>query len=437
VRFGSRRSGSERAPQQQNQWFSVMLMALLLLYWLFARHLERIDLSPVLEPWWHNNVPLIPLGPVTFVVEMLHPRVLRHLLPVVAGWLLADAAAVSLIQTLYDLKDRENARHFLGRLRSARNALGAFVKIKGKTFEADRENSPLLRVGGPGAVRISDTEVAVTETNGRFRRILGPGGHLLGRFETIYAVLDLRQQARAIDELALTTKDGIEIKVGVSISYRVSTGGEPATRAKPFPYDEEAVRLAAYAETVMADDETSNWEAIPAEIVKQKLTKIIAKYYLNDLLYPRSPSLDPRLTIHTELERLVRAALRDVGIELVNLHIGRLELPQPIFEQYIEYWQTHWETQTQLTEADGQAYSLEEVEVARAEAEVTMIRAIVEGLQRARLEGNADAMPELIALRLIEALEKVAEKSQESHPLPTSLLPELTAMREQLMLETG
>lgn len=435
----TRHSTTDSELRDRNRWFLFMLVFLALLYWLFfARSLERIDLSPVIDPWWQTMMPLFDLpGIVVGFIELLHPRVLRHLVVIIVGWLLAEGAAISLVHTLYDLPDRDSARLFLGRLRSARGAIGGSVKLSRKTLDSDREESVLLRVGGPGLVSVPATEVAVTETNGRFQRVLGPGSHLLGRFENIYAVLDLRLQERVIKEARLSTKDGIEIKTDVTIAYRISTGGEPVTRAKPFPYDQDAVRLAAYAETVHADGTVSNWEMIPISAAKTRLGRIIAKYELDQLLYPRSSVVDPNLTIRNELERHLRVSLQDFGIELVALQLGRLELPQEVFDQYIEYWQAHWETQSQLAQVDGEAFTLEEVEVARAEAEVTMIRAIVEGLQRARLEGSVGAMNEIVALRLIEALERVAEQSQDAHPLPTGLLPELSALREQLMLESG
>jgi len=281
---------------------------------------------------------------------------------------------------------------------------------------------------------ISAREVGATEMNGRFHRVIGPGANRLGRLEYVYAVLDLRQQERIAEDVPLMTKDGIEIRADLAITYRISTGGETPTRAKPYPYDEQAVRLAAYAETVHADQQLSTWETIPLETSKSTLAKIVARYNLDQLLYPDGSANDPNLTIRNELERRVRNSIEAFGIELTGIQVGRLELPESVVDQYIEYWQAHWETQSLLKEADGEAFTLEEVEVARAEAEVTMIRAIVEGLQRARMEGNADTIHEMVALRLIEALEKVAEQSQLAAPLPTTLMPQLTALREQLLL---
>jgi regulator of protease activity HflC (stomatin/prohibitin superfamily) len=161
------------------------------------------------------------------------------------------------------------------------------------------------------------------------------------------------------------------------------------------------------------------------------LANIVANYRLDDLLHTRQAD-DPFLAVRNELVHKVRPFLFNQGIELLSLHISRLDLPEDVIQQYIEYWQTHLNTQVRLQEADGEAMALEEVEIARAEAEMTMIQAIVEGVERARRMSNTNNMHEIIALRLVEALEKMAKQSQQTAVLPMSLMPQIDAMRRQL-----
>ena len=66
-----------------------------------------------------------------------------------------------------------------------------------------------------GTIRISDNEVLVTELNGRFNRVLGPGVHRLARFEYMRIALDLREQERSRDHVHLTTREGIQITTDV------------------------------------------------------------------------------------------------------------------------------------------------------------------------------------------------------------------------------
>lgn len=412
--------------QSQNSWFLPSIFVLLFLYWLFARSMERIDLSQSSE--------LLSGLPPAFVMvaELFHWRVLRHIVPVAAGYYLAYGAAVSLVRRLYDLPDQAAAWLFLSRLRTMGGAMMEKpIPLRANLIEEIRNELPVLRVGGPGQVRLSPGEVAVTEQNGRIFRVLPPGIHRLARFEYIHTILSLREQERFIEEIPLVTREGIELKADVSLGYRISLGSDLPTRAKPFPYDEEAVKTAAYDQTVTPFG-LSTWEDTPANIARSELKKIIAKYRLDEILQLEDSIDDPHLVIRSELERRTRLILMDKGIDLVSLHVGRLKFPTAVTEQYIKYWQSQWDIKAKLSIADGDARALEEVEIARAEAEVTMIQAIVEGVRRAQQDGHTSTVREIVAMRLIEAMEKVARQSQNVETLPSGLLPRLNQMRREL-----
>lgn len=427
--------GQPDRPAQANNpfnWFSLLPLVMFFLYWLFARSLERVAGLPMLTDWWQSSLPMLPLpNAVIAVWEMFHPRVLRHLIIPALGWYLAYNAAVSLVQTLYDLPDKQNGRSLLSRLQTRGTSQVKPLAVSSKTLVEAREKSELLRVGGPGRIAVVAGDVAVTELNGRFHRILGPGTHMLDRLEYVRAVLDLRQQERTATDVSLVTLDGIEISADVTITFRLEMGEELPGKNKPYPYDEEAVRLAAYNETVLANGTVSTWDNVPLNSVKANLTRIIANYRLDELLHTRQND-DPFQAIRNDLVHQLRPFLLNQGIELLSLHISRLDLPTAVSDQYIQYWQTYWETQIRLQQADGEAMALEEIEIARAEAEMTMIQAIVEGVQRARRISNTNNMHEIIALRLVEALEKMAKQSQQSAALPLSLLPQIDEIRRLL-----
>lgn len=425
-------SGSRQSTSNQFNWLGWLALILFILYWVFMRSLERVDGLPGLATWWRTAVPLIPLpAQLIPVLELFHFRVLRHLIIPALGWYLAYRAAVSLVQTLYDLPDWPAAQRLLSRLQSRGTSQAKPFPINRKVLAEARAQSALLRVGGPGRIAVTAGDVVVTELNGRFHRILGPGGHMLARLEYIHSVLDLRPQERQASDVRLTTRDGIEVSIDVTVNFRLDTGGEFPSKEKPYPYNEEAVRLAAYNQTVLPDGTISTWDNAPLNSAKTNLTKIIATYNLDALLYTRAAD-DPLRDIRNELIHKVRPFLFNQGIELTGLHLSRLELPQEVTDQYIQYWQTHWDTQIQLKKAEGDAAYLEEVEIAQAEAEMTMIQAIIEGVQRARTTSKTNNMNEIIALQLVEALGKMARQSQEILPLPDSIMSQLVEMRHQL-----
>lgn len=412
--------------------FLIIMVIFVLLYWVVAHYLERLDLTAAVNARWQILVPGMPPLPVAIVtmVEFFHPRVLRHFIPVITGWVLAYLAAVSLVRVMYDLPDGRIARSFLGRL-VGETAQGPAVPVSSKTLAKLRESSELMRVGGPGLITVAAGEVAVTEVNGRFYRIIPPGKHKIGRFEYIHTLLDLRPQERRILEAPLLTRDGIDLTADVTLTFRIDTGGAVPARDNPFPYSAEAVRLAAYAETNRGDDQIFTWQDAPGNAARGILSGIVIRYRLDELLHPQGRR-DPYLTLNQELERLLRGSLEDMGIDLLSAHIGRLEMKPEVAQQYVDYWQTDLEARAQLIIAEGQAESMAELEIARAEAEVVMIQAILEGLENARRAGGVGAMREVVALRMIEALEKMARQSQQFQTLPANLMPQLVDWQRQL-----
>lgn len=145
--------------------FLLIVLVLMLMYWTFAHFMENIDLTATLNASWHARFPNamdLPNWVVT-IVELFHPRVLRHFIPMVAGWVIAFLAAVSLVRVLYDLPDNAFARSFLGRLITGQATGDKAVVGSSRTLASQRPESVLLRVGGPGQLVVPQGEVGVTE----------------------------------------------------------------------------------------------------------------------------------------------------------------------------------------------------------------------------------------------------------------------------------
>jgi len=431
--FNQRRPFSRLNRQPiDNNWYVVVMLGLLFLFWVYARYIERVDIHLV-TAWLNQTLPLLPTSRgLSFILSFFHWKVMRHIIAVAVGWYFAYDAAVLLVRILYDLPDRASAQKFLSRLLGLAGPSRKPPDVTPTTL-ANRSDSILLRVGGPGLVKVPPGHVMVTELNGRFQRILSAGKHTLGRYEYIHTVLNLQPQRRTLDKFTAYSRDGIELCVGVSIVYRVKMGSQSATRDNPYPYDETAVSKVAYLQTVVDEKGTvSTWEETPLNMAKGTLIGILAGYRLDEIIFPERAGEEPYRTLRNELLRKLRVSLDNLGIDLQGVGIHRLDLPEGVTEQYIDYWKSHWESQVLLNMIDGQATEIEEMEIARAEAEITMIQAIQEGIQRARREGATTHMEEVVALRLVEALEMMARQSQSLSPLPKSLLPQLDNLRKQL-----
>jgi hypothetical protein len=417
-----------------NSWYLVVLLGLLFMFWVYARYIERVDVALV-QNWLtaRQLAVLAELPGLSFIVSFFHWKVLRHVVAVIAGWYFARDAALVLVRVLYDLPDRPSAQKFLVRLLGSGSAAQDTPEVSPATLATDRQNSVLLRVGGPGSVKVPPGHVIVTELNGRFQRILPTGKHTLGRYEYIHAVLNLQSQERADPDFAAYSRDGIELRVGLSMVYRLKLGDQVATRENPYPFDETAVRTAAYAQTVINDrGSVTTWEDTPLAMARSTMVGILAGFRLDEIISPQRPGEEPYRTLRNELLRQLRGKLDGLGIDLQAVSITRIDLPPGVTEQYIDFWKSHWESQMLLSLIDGTATAVEEMEIARAEAEIMMIQAIQEGVQRARREGATAHMDEVIALRLVEALELMARNSQQATPLPNSLIPQLDSLRKQL-----
>jgi regulator of protease activity HflC (stomatin/prohibitin superfamily) len=412
-----------------------VLLLLFLFYWVYVRQLEHVDITP----FWTQTLLMPNVSPLVYLGGFLHWRVLRHFLPLLAGWFFAREAAMLLVQRLYDLPDKNAGLRYLNRLSRSGDA-GERVEISAQSLRSERDTSVLLRIGGPGLVQVPAGAVLVSEIEGRFHRILPAGAHLLVRAEFPYKLLELRPQERAANDIPLITKDGIAVSAHIGLTYQLRRGAELPTMAEPFPYDETAVRAAAYVETVLEDGSVAAWEDVPLNAARGLLRQITAYYPLDNLIAPESPGDDPLSALKNELSRKLSARLDGIGIDLLDVRVGPLKLPDQISDAYIEYWRTQLQGQMDVRLQNGLAMANETLDIARAEAEMTMIQAILEGVQRASESGATTHMDEIVALRLVEMLENIAEQTrpsgQATHKLQ-SIQQELREGSTTLMLLDG
>lgn len=396
--------------------------------------MERIDLDAA-----DLRLPIFQLLPPWLVdfTGIFLPRVLRHFIPLVLGWLLAYEVAANLVYHLYNLPDRAKARGFLRRLRDPRRAGGATIAISPQDLESKRLTSSRLRVGGPGRISIPAGHAAVTEINGRFYRVIGSGSHALDRFELVHSLYDLRPQDRTDPEVDLHSKEGLAFVTAVSVTFRIYAAELTASAQQPYPYDAETVCKLAYNQTNLPGGHIGSWEDTALAAVKAALVASVSSFSLNELLQDQQTEIGAHLTIRNNVEREARMRLQDQGIELIRVRIGGFRFPDDITDLHIQYWRTYWDNQARLTMAEGEAFAVEEMESVRTEAETELVRAISRGVEQARRQSYQGNMNEIIALRFVEALKKMALESESEVVLPEQLIPQLQYLQDQLQLTAG
>lgn len=396
-------------------WF--VLAVLFVGYWLLMSSMERINANailagyfmPGLTPFQVEAVYFHPL--LTWTVKLFHPRVLRHFIPLIAGWWLAVQAAISLMQVLYNCPDRRTAAEFLRRQRNDRaSRLEEPFTVLPESLSEAKERSILLDVGGPVRVGIPNGFAAVTERNARFLRVLPPGVYTLQRFEHILAVVDLHPQEKTARDMLMLTKEGIPVRADISLTFAIDPGQDAATRRRPFPYDEQAVKKAAYGGVVGANGRVSSWADAPLGKVRGALAGLVSEDSLDNLIASPSPR-DAHHVLTQAVTRKVWESLPRDGIKPLSLRIGRLSPPPEVSRQYTEFWLANQRKKDMLARANGTAQLLQEAETARAAAEIAMIQAIVDGVRHAQQEAGAKLSGYLVAVRLLEALRKMFESS--------------------------
>jgi regulator of protease activity HflC (stomatin/prohibitin superfamily) len=412
--------------------YLVFLIVLLLIYSIFILYMERIDFGLLRLSFPINNLQEQLLQYLDLFI-----RLARHYVPILLGWMLAYELALNLVMNLYDLSDRTKAKNLLRRLRDPRLATGKAIAVSPQDLDAKRQESTRLRLGGPGRIGIASGNVAVTEINGRFYRVIDSGTHALNRFEYIHSVLDLRPQDRTDPEVVLHSKEGLALVTSVSATFRIDSPNLTTSIQQPFPYDADTVRKLAYNEFNLPGGNVSNWEDNVLATIKGILYASVFSFSLDELLQDDLTQIGTHLTIRRDVEREAKIKLRDQGIDLIRVRIGGFRFSDEVTELRIKNWRIEWENQARLMRAEGEARALEEMELARADAEIELVRAISVGMEQARRQGYQGDIKEIISLRFIEALEKMAVESGAEIRLPEKLLPQLQTLHNQLQLTVG
>ncbi len=162
------------------------------------------------------------------------------------------------------------------------------------------------------------------------------------------------------------------------------------------------------------------------------MREIISEYSFDDLCAPYQPRRDPRQEIVQELKRLLERDLEPLGIQLIGGGMANLmPVDKKLVQQRINTWQAEWSRQIKAEAGKGEADYIRLVESARAQAQAEMIRTISEGFDRAGSEAR-DIPPEVIAMRFIEAMEKMIQSPAVQQAVPHLSLEAVEHMRHSL-----
>jgi hypothetical protein len=282
---------------------------------------------------------------------------------------------------------------------------------------------------GVGVIDVDSTSVVVLNTETELSRIEGPGIIFTGANERIGTVVDLRVQSRAQDA-ELVTRDGIHVKVRVAVRFQIDQVepvqvqiARPAERwPMPFKWSRRvkiAVKLALDQENAELDKQI-RWDDIALSVATDRLRTIVAEYTFDDLSKPLDPRANPRQVIRQELENRVRTTMAKTGIRVLGVGVGiffpkdydaqspELELDS-ISQRRVSTWQAKWESQNLRVQAEGKAESDRRHEQARSQAQMELIRRVIQALEQSGISA-ADASDQ-ITRRFLDTLDKMETES--------------------------
>ena len=313
-----------------------------------------------------------------------------------------------------------------------------FVAQEGKLVERVKGDVYNQFFAGPGVLITRADQTAFRANGVKVLGIAEPGVTFTEVFELPPKIVDLRPQlcAFAVDAL---TQDGIPVRVGTSIPFRIQRGRDEPTLGQAFPFRKSAVFEAMTRRPVErgASDEDAyehEWNVDLAKMIGTRaIQDILCQYRVDDLCAADS-GRDPRLEIVNQLQATMKKELAPYGIEVLGGGITNLEPKDPsIVERRIENWRTAWVNSmlVELTEGDAERQRL--VQEARAEAEAEVVLKLSKAVEGCLTDGPAAEAA--CALRFVDCLGEIVSKAESQWPPPKALESTLNQLRGKLVEE--
>jgi hypothetical protein len=325
-------------------WRLIVIAGIVLIYWLILALVLAFPRQTSLTGVSALPFPLDVL--LDFARSMIAPRVLIHVLPVLAGLTLGIQVAAHYLADLVELYPASTASRYL--LASLFGMGHPSLEIAGGEQTDLDETHPMVRIGGPGLLTVHLGFAAVSETINGFPHIIGPAkNRFVQGFERLRDIVDLRDQLGKVDEVRAVTRDGIEVYArDAQMMFRVYGADLPRNLQSPYPYDDNAVRKLVYGRAVTSSGPRP-WSEMLAELVKDEIRAFVAGLTIEEFL-----ALQPRImleqksgktsasepqSIHIPRRHLTerfhtpdtRKRLQDHGLELAWVGVGTWEVRDP------------------------------------------------------------------------------------------------------------
>lgn len=271
---------------------------------------------------------------------------------------------------------------------------------------------------------VQQHEQGLTERFGRYRKTLDPGFHMIMPFIDKVQKIDMREQVVDVPPQEVITKDNVVVTVDAVVYYQAT----------------DPVKLAY---------NVANFIVAATKLAQTNLRNVIGDMELD-------AALTSREKINTELRVILDEATDVWGTRVVRVEIQRIDPPGDVTDAMHRQMKAERDRRAIVTEAEGEkrsailkAEGVKQSRILDAEGQAEAIKTVADAQQYEKLtvaegEGqaiervfmaihNGDPTPDLIAIRYLEALERVADGQATKIFLPmetTAILGSIAAMGE-------
>ena len=316
---------------------------------------------------------------------------------------------------------------------------------------------------GPGWLLTEPENVAILGNGFELTRVAEPGVVVTKDSESPYRIVDLRNQKRSMNVIAVT-RDGIEVNVPIWFSFRINSGPRRPTLQSPWPIHRRDVYQAVFAEVVDPDGKTPldehlthPWEDLPLKIAAYKLKQAVGYYSLfqlyedgstpemqvihkrvADSLGLNSPDdIEYGLT-RTTISRLVLESVRQMLIPHgFFIYDGGVEnsivpLSKELTRQRVEAWKTRWISKVMHWQAEMHTNRNETISEKIGDGvALGMVDSLIEDTYHTAQSVDGVGPKDTVVRSLLSGLLDLARIPEVESLLPESVLPTLLRLQRE------
>jgi len=292
---------------------------------------------------------------------------------------------------------------------------GTWLVKNGTAEVLNQPAGALARFGGPGTLIVQEGHAVVLERSGRLSRVVGCGLKWLQPFERVSMVIPLWTRTEHIVAPQVATKDKVLLeKFEFWAFHKPDPGPEGEQIANgQYAYNEKIILERIWSTS------GKDWREAIKQVGETAIREVAGRYSLSQIV----PLVDPTRTEFKEalVAQMNRVTQNLMGVKVVAVDIGEIKAPADAEKRLLDRWLADWDNkiaklqkQTTITKGEATAAALNAQETARARAQMQMINTITQALEEMRKRGTPTDVQSMLALRLIEALEKRAAAERTS-----------------------